>query len=289
MKNWKCGPRRLPLRKSRQSWLLAMKVPAPASGWLPSGLWDRMPVHMSHTVTIIVLLIGLTLLFSGMMHSSQDGRVQPSNISSSSITLEGRQYLNDLSQRASEIAKDQAFLTDDNPSITRIHSHRRSCTSLSALGAYCSCNGGAYTFADVDDVEAQLLKPGKSNGVKTIQRVNPNTAQGLENIREVFSPHSSGADTLEAVLSIGDVTPGETRGTGNLFIGFRGQITLTFAYWRCAMNAAFHLITEMRQTIASLYEKLCASDARNVDLEAQNRTLVEQLKMRTAECDAHAQ
>ena len=55
------------------------------------------------------------------------------------------------------------------------------------------------------------------------------------------------------------------------------------------MIAAFHLITEMRLTIASLYEKLCTSDARNVDLEAQNRTLVEQLKMRTAECEAHAQ
>jgi hypothetical protein len=33
-----------------------MKVSTPASGWLPSGWWDRMPVHMSHTVTIIVLL-----------------------------------------------------------------------------------------------------------------------------------------------------------------------------------------------------------------------------------------
>jgi hypothetical protein len=49
---------------------LAMKVPAPASGWLPSGWWDCMPVHMSHTVTIIILLISLTLLFSCMMHSS---------------------------------------------------------------------------------------------------------------------------------------------------------------------------------------------------------------------------
>ena len=233
-----------------------MKVPAPNSGWLPSGSWDCMPVHMSHTVTIIVLLIGLTLLFSGMMHSSQDGRVQPSNISSSSITLEGRQYLYNLTQRASNIAKDQAFLTDVNPSISRIDSHRRSCASFRAPGVNCSCNGGAYTFADVDDVEAQLLKPGKANAVKAITRLTPNTAQGIENMREVFSPHSSGADTLEAVVSISDVAPGETRGTGNLLIGFRGQITLTFVYWRRVMNAAFHLITEMRQTIASLYEKV---------------------------------
>ena len=181
-----------------------------------------MPVHISHTVTIIVLFIGLTLLFSGMMHSLQDGRIQHSNISSSSITLEGRQYLNDLSHRASEIAKDQAFLTDDNPSITRIHSHRRSCTSLSAPGAYCSCNGGAYTFADVDDVEAQLLKPGNKNGVKTIHRVPPNTAQGLDNFRMVFGTCSTGgADTLESVVSIGDVAPGANWGTCNLLMGFR--------------------------------------------------------------------
>jgi hypothetical protein len=38
-------------------------------------------------------------------------------------------------------------------------------------------NGGAFTFADIDDVEAQLLKPGNGNGVKAMTRVNPNTAQ----------------------------------------------------------------------------------------------------------------
>ena len=157
-----------------------MKVPAPASGWLPSGWWDCMPIHMSHTVTIIVLLIGITLLFSGMMHSSQDGRLQPSNNSRSSITLEGRHYLHNLTQRASEIAKDQAFLTDDKSSISRIDSHRRSCASFRAPGVNCSCNGGAYTFADVDDVEAQLLKPGKANAVKAITRLTPNTAKALK-------------------------------------------------------------------------------------------------------------
>ncbi len=66
---------------------------------------------------------------------------------------------------------------------------------------------------------------------------------------------------------------------------------LTFAYWRSVMNAVFDLIAEMGQTITLLYDKLCASDAhiveldtRNVDLEAQNRTLVEQLKMKDAQC-----
>ena len=44
------------------------------------------------------------------------------------------------------------------------------------------------------------------------------------------------------------------------------------------MTAAFDLIAEMSRTIASLYEKLCASDAHIIALE-------EQLKMKTAECE----
>ena len=263
MRNWKCGRTVLPLRKSRQIWSLAMKMPAPASGWLSSGWWDRMPVHMSHTVTIIVLLIGLTLLFSGMMHS-HDGRAQQlSNISSSSITLEGRQYLHDLSRRASELAKDQAFLTDDNPSISRIHTHRRSCASLSVPGAYCSCNGGAYTFADVDDVEAQLLKPGKPSELKSIRRVTPNTAQGLDNFGMVLGDCSNGADTLESVVFIGDVAPGADRGTGNLLMGIRGRFTRTFAYWRRVMNAAFD-IQSSNSSLNSLVHKIACTSSLSI-------------------------
>jgi hypothetical protein len=117
--------------------------------------------------------------------------------------------------------------------------------------------------------------------------VTPNTAHGLDNFRMVFGTCStSGADTLESVVSIGDVAPGADRGTGNLLMGFWGRFTRTFAYWRRVMNAAFHLIAEMRQTIALLYEKLCASDAHIIDLEAQNQTLEEQLKMKTAECES---
>jgi hypothetical protein len=46
---------------------------------------------------------------------------------------------------------------------------------------------------------------------------------------------------------------------------------------------------EMTQAVEELYRRLCASDALNVDLEAQNTTLVEQLKARTAESEGHAQ
>jgi hypothetical protein len=132
------------------------------------------------------------------------------------------------------------------------------------------------------------LRPGKI-GARTIHRVTEPTAQGLENIKNVFSTRSSGADTLEAVVSIGDVAPGDTRGSGNAWFGVRGAFTRTLAYWRRVMTDAFDLIAQMTEAIEGLYRSLCASDARNVDLEAQNTTLVEQLKARTAECEGHAQ
>jgi hypothetical protein len=47
----------------------------------------------------------------------------------------------------------------------------------------------------------------------------------------------------------------------------------------------YQLRTIASLTIASLYEKLCASDAHIIDLEAQIQTLEEQLKMKTAECE----
>ncbi len=52
------------------------------------------------------------------------------------------------------------------------------------------------------------------------------------------------------------------------------------------MTDASDLIAQMIQAIERLYQKLCASEARNVDLEAQSTTL---LKAKTAECGGHAQ
>jgi hypothetical protein len=117
--------------------LLAMKHPA-ASGWLPSKWPDAMPqrpvsVHTSQAVTVrvIVMLIALTFLFIGMMPSPRVRRdlpshIQPSNIPSS-ITPEGRRYLHELSQKANKISKDQAFLSNAKPCVSRINSHRHLC------------------------------------------------------------------------------------------------------------------------------------------------------------------
>ncbi len=74
-----------------------------------------------------------------------------------------------------------------------------------------------------------------------------------------------------------------------MLFGERGFITKTFAYLRHVLTAALDLIAELRRTIASLVQNLCAADARNADLEAQNKSLVEQLRLNNETCDALAQ
>jgi hypothetical protein len=105
----------------------------PASGWHRNTWLDPLPFHISHTATIIVLLIGLALLFSSMMHL-QSARLLPSTIPSipSSITAEGWHRLNQFSQRVSMITKEQVFLRNDAPCISRIP--RPLCASLLAGG-----------------------------------------------------------------------------------------------------------------------------------------------------------
>ncbi len=70
-----------------------------------------------------------------------------------------------------------------------------------------------------------------------------------------------------------------------MLFGNGGFITKTFAYLQHVLTAAFDLIVQLRETIALLVQKLCAADKRNTnleakqaDLEAHNKSLVEQLE-----------
>ena len=240
-----------------------------------------MPASIAHGVTFLTVLVAVTLIFVGMMASN--GRANVPSSAPSSISDSGRKCLDDLSQRANEMEKHNMFLRESVPSLSRIGGHRRSCAFLQ--GGNCSCNNGAYTFADYEDIEAQILKQGNMNGVKNIQRVKSETACGLQNISHVFNTtHAS--DALDAAVSIGTVAPGQSRGTGNMLFGERGFITKTFAYLRHVLSAAFVLIAQLRKAVATLAQKLYAADARNaeleanrVDLEAQNKSLMEQLQI----------
>ncbi len=70
----------------------------------------------------------------------------------------------------------------------------------------------------------------------------------------------------------------------------------SFTYLRNVVTASFDLISNLRETIALLLQKLYAADARNTeleakqaDLEAQNKSLVEQLRINKEACNALAQ
>jgi hypothetical protein len=293
MSNQECGdrPNREIRAKQNLHVTVVMKV-ASSVCWPPCLMWKDMPASISHGVTFFAVLVALALIFVGMMASNSRGNVASS--APSSISDSGRQYLDELSRRANEMDKHYMFLRDIVPSLSRIGGHRHSCALL--RGGNCSCNNGAHTFADYEDIEAQILKPGNINGVNNIRRVKPETACGLQNINHVFNTtHAS--DALDAAVSIGTVAPGQTRGTGNmLFCEGGGVITKTFGYLLRVLTAAFDLIAQLREAIALLVQKLCAADARNADLEARqadleahNRILVEQLRMNNQKCDDLAQ
>ncbi len=61
----------------------------------------------------------------------------------------------------------------------------------------------------LEDIEAQLLKPGNMDGVNSIKQVKPETVCGIQNIKHVFhTTHSSNA--LDAAVSICTVAPGQS-------------------------------------------------------------------------------
>jgi hypothetical protein len=61
------------------------------------------------------------------------------------------------------------FLRSDKPSLTRPKNHRRSFTKF-ADGS-CNCNWGAYSFSEIEVVEAQLLNTETVSRAKSIYRV----------------------------------------------------------------------------------------------------------------------
>jgi hypothetical protein len=141
----------------------------------------------------------------------------------------------------------------------RVDNHRASCASFSKGTS--NCNRGAFTFSEIDDVESQLLRPGNSDRIKTIQ-LKAETSIGLENFSRVFNTHNNATDSLDAAVSVGTAAPGESRGAGNQFFGVNGKLSSTFAYWRSVLEAAFGLIPHLYGLIQVLWQRLAAEGAR---------------------------
>jgi hypothetical protein len=172
-----------------------------------------------------------------------------------------------ISDEVNSIKEHYIFLRGGEPLQPRVDNHRRSCTNWS--GGSCNCNRGAFTFAEMDDVESQLLNTGTTVGAKRISRVKDATSIGLENFSRVFDTPRNATDSLDAAFSMGTPAPGQTRGTGNLLIGANGRLSSTFAYWRRVLDAAFSLIPRLFALIQDLWQRLWAAEARAAAAEAR--------------------
>jgi hypothetical protein len=234
---------------------------APTLGWPPFLSWCESYVSASlkYVAMIIVVLMASTLIFSMMLPTG-------GHCASSRITQAEMIDIDQFCREANAMAKHDEFLRNAVPIFSRVGNHSHSCCS--AQGTNCSCNGGTYTFSDVDDLEAQLLKPGDAHCVRNIQKVILETSIGLENFRRVcHTPNAS--EALDAAFSVGATTPGQSQGTGNLFWGEDGRFTRTFKYWRSVLTASLNLIPRLIGTILSLFKQLCASEAREAAAEAR--------------------
>ena len=228
-----------------------------------------MPASVKYIAVIIIALVASTLIFSMMLPTG--GRR-----ASSSITQAEMRNIDQLYHEANAMAKHDVFLRNAVPSLSRVGNHSLSCRS--AHGENCTCNGGAYTFSDVADLEAQLLRPGNTDGVRHIKKLNPETSTGLEIFKRVCdTPNAS--EALDAAFSVGAATPGQSQGTGNMFWGENGRFSRTFKYWRSVLTASLNLIPRLIGTIKSLFERLCASEAREAAAEARAVAAETSLKM----------
>jgi hypothetical protein len=208
------------------------------------------PASVKYVAVIIVELVATALMFSMMLPTG--GRC-----ASSSITQAEMRSIDQLCHEANAMAKHDKFLRNEVPYLLRMGNHSLSCRS--AQGENCSCNGGAYTFSDVADLEAQLLKPSSTQGVNSIQNVKPETSIGLENFRRVcHTPNAS--EALDTAFSVGATTPGQSQGISNMFWGENGRFSSTFKYWR-------RVLTGYSANEARMAEKLRELEAVRYDFK----------------------
>ncbi len=151
------------------------------------------------------------------------------------------------------------FLKNDEPSLERVGDHRIGCNIF--LNGDCSCQRGAYSIAEVQDLENQLLQTGDARGPKAYKLVKPAMSMGLNNFRRVFTS-TTGSSSLNDAMSVGSATPGVSRGTGNQLFRANGKLSSTFAYWGHVLNGVLGLIPRLYALIQDLWQRLSTETER---------------------------
>ncbi len=159
-----------------------------------------------------------------------------------------------------------SFLRNDEPSLERMCNHRRGCSVFQ--NGDCSCQRGAYSIAEVQDLENQLLQTGDARGPTTYRIIKPAMSMGLDNFRRVFAS-TTASSSLDDATSVGSEAPGVSRGTGNQLFGANGKLSSTFAYWGHVLKGALGLIPRLYALIQDLWQRLSAQMARADAAEAR--------------------
>ena len=148
---------------------------APTLGWPPflSSWESHVPASVKYVAVIIVALVASTLIFSMMLPT---GGCRASY----SITQAEMRNIDQLCREANAMAKHDEFLRKAVPYLSRVGNHSLTCRS--AHGENCTCNVGAYTFSNIADLEAQLLKPSSTQGVNSIRNARRPLASKTSNV-----------------------------------------------------------------------------------------------------------
>jgi hypothetical protein len=137
------------------------------------------PRSIQYAVAIIIALMVYSLVLNLMLPSGDHrGRPRP-EMTASEFMQAGLAH---IAHEVKSMADDHIFLRSGEPLLPRPKNHRRSGTTFA--GRSCNCNGGAYTFSEIEEVEAQLLNTEITNSkswAKSIARVKQETTGGLEN------------------------------------------------------------------------------------------------------------
>jgi hypothetical protein len=110
-----------------------------------------------------------------------------------------------LSRETQAMKEHDSFLRNDEPSLEKMCNHRRACSVFQ--NGDCSCQRGAYSIAEVQDLENQLLQTGDAQGQIAYKIVKPATSMGLDNFRRVFAS-TTASSSLDDAMSVGSAAPG---------------------------------------------------------------------------------
>ena len=153
-------------------------------GYLPRPTWweSRVPMPVKTMAVIMFAMIVCTLIIITMIRGGARN-------AANHFTQAEMDNIAQLSRETQAMKEHDSFLRNDEPSLERKCNHRRACSVFQ--NGDCSCKRGAYSIAEVQDLENQLLQTGDARGPTTYRIIKPATSMGPDNFRRVFASNTA--------------------------------------------------------------------------------------------------